>query len=299
MYKRQPLDHVDPEQGRFFIYDSLLSEYAALGFEYGYATVHRNAFVAWEAQFGDFVNGAQIVIDQFLAAAEDKWDQTCGLTLLLPHGYEGQGPEHSSGRIERFLTLCAESNLQVADVTTAGQLFHLLRRQVVRDFPKPLVLFTPKAFLRAKEAHSPLDELTDGVFCEVLDDSTVTDPAAIHRVVLASGKVALEALNDKARRGTTDVAVVRVEQLYPFPTEPIAQVLARYEQASSLCWLQEEPENMGAWSFVQSRLARDFGDDLALTHVSRRESGSPAAGSKEVSELERADLLERALTVGT
>jgi 2-oxoglutarate dehydrogenase E1 component len=292
----RPLDHVDPEQGRFFIYDSLLSEYAALGFEYGYATVHRHAFVAWEAQFGDFVNGAQIVIDQFLAAAEDKWDQTCGLTLLLPHGYEGQGPEHSSGRIERFLTLCAEANMQVADVTTASQLFHLLRRQVVRDFPKPLVLFTPKAFLRAKEAHSPLDELTDGVFHEVLDDATVTDVAAVRRVVLASGKVALEALNEKATRGVDDVAVVRVEQLYPFPEGPIAEVLARYDQATSLCWLQEEPENMGAWSFVRSRLERAFAHDVALTHVSRWESGSPATGSKEVSDLEKADLLRRALT---
>ncbi|MEO5678647.1 MAG: multifunctional oxoglutarate decarboxylase/oxoglutarate dehydrogenase thiamine pyrophosphate-binding subunit/dihydrolipoyllysine-residue succinyltransferase subunit, partial [Acidimicrobiales bacterium] len=235
--EHKPLDHVAPDQGRFFIYDSLLSEYAALGFEYGYATVQRHAFVAWEAQFGDFVNGGQIVIDQFLAAAEDKWDQTCGLTLLLPHGYEGQGPEHSSGRIERFLTLCAEANMQVADVTTAGQLFHLLRRQVVRELPKPLVLFTPKAFLRAKEAYSPVADLTDGTFAEVIDD-VVSDRRAVRRVVLATGKVALEALNEKAKRSLTDVAVVRVEQLYPFPEEPIADILAGYEQATSLCWLQ-------------------------------------------------------------
>ncbi len=295
--EHKPLQHIAPDQGRFFIYDSLLSEYAALGFEYGYATVHRHAFVAWEAQFGDFVNGAQIVIDQFLAAAEDKWDQTCGLTLLLPHGYEGQGPEHSSGRIERFLTLCAEANMQVADVTTAGQLFHVLRRQVVREFPKPLVLFTPKAFLRAKEAHSPLDELTDGGFCEVLDDPTVTDRPAIRRVVLATGKVALEALNEKAKRGVDDVAVVRIEQLYPYPEGPIVDAVGGYGKAVELCWVQEEPENMGAWNFLQSRLKRTFGDGLALTHVSRFESGSPAAGSKEIADLERADLLDRALTL--
>jgi len=296
--EHKPLDHIGPDQGRFFIYDSLLSEYAALGFEYGYAIVHRNAFVAWEAQFGDFINGAQIVVDQFLAAAEDKWDQTCGLTLLLPHGYEGQGPEHSSGRIERFLTLCAEDNLQVADVTTASQLFHLLRRQVVRAFPKPLVLFTPKAFLRAKEAQSPVADFTDGVFSEVLDDPAVADRSKVRRVVLATGKVALEALNERSKRGLDDVAVVRIEQLYPFPVEPLTAVVAGYDRATTLCWLQEEPENMGAWGFLHGRLHRSFRGDVRLTHVSRCESGSPAAGSKEVSDLERADLLDRALTGG-
>ncbi len=295
--EHKPLDHIAADQGRFFIYDSLLSEYAALGFEYGYATVHRNAFVAWEAQFGDFVNGAQVIIDQFLAAAEDKWGQTCGLTLLLPHGYEGQGPEHSSGRVERFLTLCAEGNMQVANVTTAGQLFHLLRRQVVRDFPKPLVLFTPKAFLRAKEAHSLVEDLTDGTFCEVIDDAAVTDRSAVRRVVLATGKVALEALNEKAKRGVDDVAVVRLEQLYPFPEGPVVEAVAGYPGCTSLCWLQEEPENMGAWNFLHGRLHRSFRNDVKLTHVSRFESGSPAAGSKDVSDLERADLLERALTL--
>jgi 2-oxoglutarate decarboxylase len=294
--EHKPLDHISRDQGRFFIYDSLLSEYAALGFEYGYAAVHHDAFVGWEAQFGDFANGAQIIIDQFLAAAEPKWEQTNGLVLLLPHGYEGQGPEHSSARIERFLILCAEANLQVANVTTAAQLFHLLRRQVVREIAKPLVLFTPKAFLRAKEAYSPVDEFTTGVFCEVIDD-VVPDPSAVRKVVFASGKVSLEALSEKGKRGVDDVAVVRVEQLYPFPFEPISEIIERYEEATEVCWLQEEPENMGAWSFVESRLLRIVGSDRTLTHVSRHESGSPAAGSKELSELEKAHLLDVALTV--
>jgi len=294
--EHKPLDHVSADQGRFFIYDSLLSEYAALGFEYGYASVHRNAFVGWEAQFGDFGNGAQIIIDQFVAAAEPKWEQTNGLVLLLPHGYEGQGPEHSSARVERFLILCAEANLQVANVTTAAQLFHLLRRQVVREIPKPLILFTPKAFLRAKESYSPVDAFTAGVFSEVIDDE-VAEPAAVKKVVLATGKVSLEALVEKAKRGVEDVAIVRVEQLYPFPFDPIADIVGRYDGAEEVCWLQEEPENMGAWSFVESRLNRLLGSDFRLTHVSRHESGSPAAGSKELSDLEKAHLLDLALMV--
>jgi 2-oxoglutarate dehydrogenase E1 component len=185
--------------------------------------------------------------------------------------------------------------MQVADVTTASQLFHILRRQVVREFPKPLVLFTPKAFLRAKEAQSPIDELTDGGFCEVLDDPAVADRSAVRRVVLATGKVALEALNEKAKRALVDVAVVRLEQLYPFPEGPVREAVAGYERATQLCWLQEEPENMGAWSFLHGRLHRSFRGDVELTHVSRFESGSPAAGSKEISDLERADLFDRAL----
>jgi 2-oxoglutarate decarboxylase len=218
--------------------------------------------------------------------------------MLLPHGYEGQGPEHSSARVERFLILCAEENLQVANVTTAAQLFHLLRRQVVREIAKPLVLFTPKAFLRAKEAYSPLEDFTGGVFSEVIEDKTVADVDDIRRVVLATGKVSLEALGEKHKRGITDVAIVRVEQLYPYPGEPISQALALYPNAAEVCWLQEEPENMGAWSFMESRLLRTIGPDRTLSHVSRHESGSPATGSKELSELEKAHLLDLALTVG-
>ncbi|MDQ6782112.1 MAG: multifunctional oxoglutarate decarboxylase/oxoglutarate dehydrogenase thiamine pyrophosphate-binding subunit/dihydrolipoyllysine-residue succinyltransferase subunit [Actinomycetota bacterium] len=281
--------------GRFSIYDSLLSEYAALGFEYGYSLVQRDALVAWEAQFGDFVNGAQIVIDQFLAAAEIKWSQTSGLVLLLPHGYEGQGAEHSSARMERFLDLCAEDNMQVVDVTSASQLFHVLRRQVHRSNRKPLVLFTPKRYLRGREAYSPLEEFASGHFREVLDDAGVTDRAAVRRVLLATGKVAIDVTvaRDKAER--RDVAVVRVEQLYPWPEDQVGGILASYEQATDIVWLQEEPENMGAWNFVRDRLARLVGEDFRFEQVSRVASGSPATGSHAMHDLEQGDLLHRAM----
>jgi 2-oxoglutarate decarboxylase len=286
--------------GRFSIYDSLLSEYAAVGFEYGYSLVARDGLVAWEAQFGDFVNGAQIIIDQFLAAAEIKWGQTSGLTLLLPHGYEGQGAEHSSARIERFLDLCAEDNMQVADVTTAAQLFHLLRRQVLRSTRKPLVLFTPKRYLRGKEAYSPAAEFASGHFREVLDDPDVSDRDAVRRVVLATGKIALDALGARAKSGrpaaqSPDVAVVRVEQLHPWPADQIASIVAGYERAEEVVWLQEEPENMGAWNFVRDRLADLFGSDYRFDRLTRVASGSPATGSHAMHELEQADLLARAV----
>ncbi|HZQ86898.1 MAG TPA: multifunctional oxoglutarate decarboxylase/oxoglutarate dehydrogenase thiamine pyrophosphate-binding subunit/dihydrolipoyllysine-residue succinyltransferase subunit [Acidimicrobiales bacterium] len=289
-----PLANLADDQGRFMVYDSLLSEYAALGFEYGYSVVHKDALVAWEAQFGDFANGAQIVIDQFIVAAEDKWDQTSGLVLLLPHGYEGQGPEHSSARIERFLQLAAENNIQVTNVTSAAQFFHLLRRQIHREVRKPLVVFTPKSLLRAKQSRSPIDELVDGMFHEVLDDDGVSDPSTIERVVLASGKMAFDAI---ARRDKTNapVAVVRVEQLYPWPEEQLAEVLARYEHAREVVWLQEEPDNMGPWTFVHGRLHRLLRDDFELRHVARVESGSPACGSGTMHQLEQDDLVGRAV----
>jgi 2-oxoglutarate dehydrogenase E1 component len=289
-----PLEHLGGE-GRFSIYDSLLSEYAALGFEYGYSLVQRDTLVAWEAQFGDFVNGAQIVIDQFLAAAEIKWGQTSGLTLLLPHGYEGQGAEHSSARMERFLDLCAEDNMQVADVTTAAQLFHLLRRQVLSTSRKPLVLFTPKRYLRGREAYSRAEELSQGSFREVLDDPTHAGSDAVRRVVLATGKVALDAIVARGKASVDDVAIVRVEQLHPWPEEQIADAIAGYPNAQSVVWLQEEPENMGAWGFVRDRLGRLVAGDYRLERVSRVASGSPATGSHAMHDLEQADILERAL----
>ncbi len=277
-----------------WIYDSTLSEYAALGFEYGYAIGNPEAMVMWEAQFGDFVNGAQIIIDQFLVAAEDKWNDTTRLTMLLPHGYEGQGPEHSSGRLERFLLLCAEDNIQVANVTTAAQFFHLLRRQVVRQLSRPLVVFTPKSGLRAKNTRSKVEDLLTGSFEEVLDDPNVADTGAVTRVIFASGKVANEALAYRDSNELTTHAVVRVEQLYPWPFDGVAAALERYPNASEIVWLQEEPENMGAWNAVKGRLYERHGETHSIRRTSRTESGSPATGSNGIHHQEQAELLERA-----
>ena len=250
--------------------------------------------MVWEAQFGDFANGAQIVIDQFLAASESKWEQRSALVLLLPHGYEGQGPEHSSARVERFLALCAEDNMCVANVTTAAQLFHILRRQVHQSVTRPLVLFTPKRYLRAHEAYSPVAELTDGAFREVVDD-TVVEPGEVRRVVFASGKVALDILGARAIADRSDVAVVRVEQLYPWPARQIASVLSRYSAATAVVWAQEEPANMGPRRFIAELLAAGAGGSRSVVNVARASSGSPATGSHTLHDLEQADILERAL----
>jgi 2-oxoglutarate dehydrogenase E1 component len=292
-----PLNHLRQGQGEFRLFDSALSEYAALGFEYGYSIENPNALVMWEAQFGDFVNGAQIIIDQYISAAEDKWGVTSGLVMLLPHGFEGQGPEHSSARIERFLTLAAEDNWQVANVTTASQYFHLLRRQLHREVRKPLVVFTPKSGLRAKYAKSPVSEFLPGThFREVLDDAMVQDASSVRRVVFASGKVAAEAATRRDESGAP-VAVVRVEQLYPFPSEQIAAAASRYVNATEVVWLQEEPENMGPWLFVADRLRWCIGD-RSLRVCSRLESASPASGSSYVHAFEQEDVLSRAVTWG-
>jgi 2-oxoglutarate dehydrogenase E1 component len=293
-----PLAHLDPDQAKFFIYDSLLSEYAAVGFEYGYSVVNKSALVAWEAQFGDFVNGAQIVIDQYLVAAEDKWGQTSGLVMLLPHGYEGQGPEHSSARIERFLTQCAEDNIQVTNCTTAAQYFHLLRRQMHHDVRKPLIEFTPKSLLRARPARSKVEDLTQGSFREVLGDPTFAgDPASVKRVVLASGKIGLDAIA-KRDGASTPVVVLRVEQLYPWPFDDLAEMLSPYTGADELVWLQEEPENMGAWNFAAGRLYEAFGDDYAIRRISRFESASPATGSHAVHVQEQDQIVDDAVIAG-
>ena len=286
-----PLNTLDGASARFWVYDSLLSEYAALGYEYGYAHANNEALVMWEAQFGDFINGAQTIIDQYLVAAEDKWGQMNGLVLLLPHGFEGQGPEHSSARIERFLQSCADDNIQVCNATTAAQYFHLLRRQVRRDVRKPLVLFTPKAPLRMKESRSPVDDLTTGSFEEVLDDPNVADHDSVRRLVFCSGKIVWDAMAERDRR-SAPVAVIRVEQLYPFPAERMREVLALYPNARDLVWLQEEPENMGAWNFVEARTWRIKERGYDLRHVSRVESGSPATGTKAIHDQELADLMD-------
>jgi 2-oxoglutarate decarboxylase len=288
-----PLSALGPGGGKLWMYDSLLSEYAALGFEYGYSTVHGDALVAWEAQFGDFANGAQVVIDQFITAGQGKWGQASGLVLLLPHGYEGQGPEHSSARLERFLTLCAGDNLQIVNATTSAQYFHVLRRQVRRSVRRPLIVLTPKSLLRARQSRSPVDQLVAGRFREVLDDPGAGDPSRVQRVILASGKVAYDAIAHRDEHGLP-AAVVRVEQLYPWPEMMVLDTVSRYRAAREVVWLQEEPENMGAWTFVHGRLHRLLRDQYSLRHVSRPESASPATGSHTVHQQEQADLLIRA-----
>jgi 2-oxoglutarate dehydrogenase E1 component len=284
--------------GNFTVRDSLLSEYAAVGFEYGYSVEAPDALVAWEAQFGDFANGAQIIIDNFLVAAEYKWGQQSGLVLLLPHGYEGQGPEHSSSRFERFLGLSARGNLRMTIPSTAAQYFHLLRSQA-RAYPKrPLIIVTPKSMLRARASRSAIGELESGSFQHVIDDSTIEDPNTVRRIVLCSGKIGHEAQQHRAELQPEEaaaVAIVRVEQLYPWPVQLLSGIFARYREATEVVWLQEEPENMGAWYFVHARLHACLPERLRLRHVSRVESASPAIGSAALHQLEQADLLRRAI----
>ncbi len=279
--------------GFFTVRDSALSEYAALGFEYGYSVESKNTLVAWEAQFGDFANGAEIIVDNFLVAAEDKWGQLASVVMLLPHGYEGQGPEHSSGRIERYLSLSARNNIRVAQPTTSAQYFHLLRSQVLRERPVPLIVFTPKSMLRAVQTRSPLSDFEHGSFQTVLDD-TLSDRSAVTRLVLASGKVAHEAIGRRDAGAINHVAVVRVEQLYPWPAAEIDRTLQGYPNVTEVVWLQEEPENMGAWPFVHLQMHHQL-RGLAVSHVARAESASPATGSGLVHAAEQADLLTRSV----
>ncbi|MCY3643610.1 MAG: multifunctional oxoglutarate decarboxylase/oxoglutarate dehydrogenase thiamine pyrophosphate-binding subunit/dihydrolipoyllysine-residue succinyltransferase subunit [Acidimicrobiaceae bacterium] len=293
-----PLAALCAHDADLWIYDSLLSEYAALGFEYGYAVAKPEALVMWEAQFGDFANGAQIIIDQFLVAAEDKWGQHCGIVLLLPHGMEGQGPEHSSARIERFLTLAAEDNMHVCQPTTAGQYFHLLRRQMIHRVRKPMIVFTPKSLLRSKAARTKVADLSSGTFEEVLGDPAAEagtlDAEAVTRVVFCSGKVGYAAMELRDERNAP-LAVCRVEQLFPWPYGAVDYELRRYPNATEIVWLQEEPENMGAWNGIKGRLYEAHGDDYRIRRVSRPESGSPAGGSPTVHAQEQQDLLEAAV----
>ena len=289
-----PLANAARGDARFWIYDSLLSEFAVLGFEYGYSVENADALVVWEAQFGDFMNGAQVIIDQFIVAAEDKWNQRSGLVMLLPHGYEGQGPEHSSARIERFLTLSAGDNIQVCNATNAAQLFHLLRRQVRRDVRKPLVVFTPKSLLRAKSSRSRVDDPIHGSFQELLDDPGVDDPASVRRIVFASGKIGVEARAERDVRNAP-VAIVSIEQLYPWPFDDVARIVDRYANADEIVWLQEEPENMGAWNHIKGNLFRDHDETHDIARVSRRESASPAAGASAIHHAEVRELFDAAL----
>jgi 2-oxoglutarate dehydrogenase E1 component len=293
-----PLANLTDDQAKFFVYDSLLSEYAAVGFEYGYSVANPRALVLWEAQFGDFVDGAQMVIDEFISSGEAKWGQQSGVVMLLPHGLEGQGPDHSSGRIERFLQLSAENNMTVANCTTPANYFHLLRRQALSEIHRPLVVFTPKSLLRAKAAVSAVSDFTDETFRAVLPDTGVggepLDDGAVRRVLLCSGKVAYDLMAQRESEGTADVAVVRVEQLYPLPAEQIREQLERYPNASDVVWVQEEPMNMGPWQFMAVNLPEDLPEGRTLRRVSRRASASPAVGSAKVHEVEQRQLIAEA-----
>jgi multifunctional 2-oxoglutarate metabolism enzyme len=287
-----PLFAVKHDDARFFIHDSTLSEYAAMGFEYGYSVENPDALVCWEAQFGDFANGAQAVVDEFISSGEVKWGQRSALTLLLPHGHEGQGPDHTSGRIERYLQLCAEDNMRVAVPTTPANYFHLLRRQALSTKKKPLVVFTPKSLLRHRLAVSAVGDFATGTFQTVIGDTV--EPAAVKRVLLCSGKVYYDLLEARRERGITDTALVRVEQLYPLPVDEIRATLARYPDAIDFAWVQEEPANQGAWSFIALNLLEHL-DGVALRRISRPAAAAPAVGSAKLHDVELHALLEAAL----
>jgi 2-oxoglutarate dehydrogenase E1 component len=297
-----PLNNIRPKQARIEIFNSLLSEVGVLGFEYGYSLSDPWTLVLWEAQFGDFANGAQVIIDQFLASGETKWLRMSGLTLLLPHGFEGQGPEHSSARLERYLQLCAERNMTVGNLTTPANYFHALRRQVKRNFRKPLVLMTPKSLLRHKLAVSPLADMAgESRFRTVIGEiDKIAPPAEVRRVVLCSGKVYYDLLAERREQNVTDVAIIRLEQIYPFPDKTLAFALKPFSRAQ-VVWCQEEPENMGAWNFVDRRIERVL---TALKHKAKRPSyvgraaaASPATGLARVHAQEQAALVKSALTV--
>lgn len=293
-----PLQSVSDEQAPFQIFDSLLSEEAVLAFEYGYATTSPGGLVIWEAQFGDFANGAQVVIDQFISSGENKWSRLCGLTMLLPHGYEGQGPEHSSARLERFLQLCAEDNIQVCIPTTPAQVFHMLRRQAIRPLRSPLIVMTPKSLLRHKEAISQLEELAEGAFQTVIDETDDLNPSAVKRVVFCSGKVFYDLRAARRERDIADIAIVRIEQMYPFPRLDLLEVLARYPNVEDAVWLQEEPKNQGAWYAMHSRMAsvvQRHKVDVFLRYVGREPSASAAAGYSALHLREQEKFIDEAL----
>ncbi|NYT24963.1 2-oxoglutarate dehydrogenase E1 component [Alcaligenaceae bacterium] len=291
-----PLQNVSENQGTFTVIDSVLSEEAVLGFEYGYATAEPNTLTIWEAQFGDFVNGAQVVIDQFITSGEAKWGRHCGLTLMLPHGYEGQGPEHSSARIERFLQLCADNNIQVVQPTNGSQIFHLLRRQMIRQFRKPLVILTPKSLLRNKDATSPLEDLATGQFLPVIGEAdTSIDPAAVSRVIVCSGKVYYDLVNARKEAGRNDVVILRVEQLYPFAHKAFQAEFGKYPNVKEIVWAQDEPQNQGPWFYVQHHLYENIADGQKLGYAGRSASASPAVGYLAKHNEQQRALLEAAL----
>lgn len=272
-----PLQHLKEGQGRFDLINSPLSEYAVLGFEYGYSLAYQKALIMWEAQFGDFSNGAQVIIDQFITTSEQKWGQVSALTMLLPHGYEGQGPEHSSGRLERFLALCGNNNIQVVYPTTPAQFFHLLRRQVLRPLKKPLIAFTPKGLLRLPECVSPFSEFTQGCFQDILEEPQKHHGAT--RLVFCSGRVYYDLISERSKRGDDTMAIIRIEQIYPLNEVRLQEIISKYANAREFIWVQEEPNNMGAWSFIAPRLLLLLPRGSDLKYIGRERSASPAAGS--------------------
>ena len=290
-----PLQNVGNGQAPFTVIDSILSEEAVLGFEYGYASAEPNTLTIWEGQFGDFVNGAQVVIDQFIASGEVKWGRVNGLVMMLPHGYEGQGPEHSSARPERFMQLCADTNMQLVQPTTASQIFHLLRRQMIRSFRKPLVIFTPKSLLRNKDAASPMSEFTMGEFHTVLgEQSSDLDAQKVHRVIMCSGKVYYDLVKARETKKSKDTAIIRVEQLYPFPHKSFAAELKKYPHVTELVWCQDEPQNQGAWFFIQHNILENMHDGQKLGYAGRPPSASPACGYAHLHQEQQKALVDAA-----
>jgi 2-oxoglutarate dehydrogenase E1 component len=291
-----PLSTVTERPNAFRVIDSLLSEEAVMGFEYGYATTEPNTLVIWEGQFGDFANGAQVVIDQFISSGEAKWGRLCGLTLFLPHGYEGQGPEHSSARLERFLQLCAEHNMQVCVPSTPAQMFHMIRRQMLRSFRKPLIVMTPKSLLRHKFSVSPLGALSSGSFELIIPDDAVISAEAVKRIVFCSGKVFFDLAEGRQVHNVDDTAIVRIEQLYPFPIDQYARTIAGYPNATEVIWCQEEPENQGAWYQIRHRLQEPLGEQQ-LYYAGRPGAAAPASGVFKLHLQQQQALVEAALNV--
>lgn len=285
-----PLAFISEQQAKFQVFNSLLSEYAAMGFEYGYSVEDPKTLTLWEAQFGDFANGAQTIIDEFISSAEQKWQQHSSLVLLLPHGYEGQGPDHSSARIERFLQLCAENNMTVAQPSTPASHFHLLRRQAYANPKRPLIVFSPKSMLRLKAASSEVSDFTSGSFQPLIEDQQGLNPQSVRRVLFCSGKIYWELLAESQKRGMQDTAIIRLEQLYPTPVEEMKAAIARYA-TSDLRWVQDEPANQGPWTYMGLFMPR-YGINFKV--ISRPASASPATGSSKRHAAEQADVIARA-----
>lgn len=293
-----PLNNISSNQAKLRIFDSPLSEIACLGFEYGYSVIAENSMTVWEAQFGDFANNAQSVVDQFISCGEMKWGQTSSLIMLLPHSYDGQGPEHSSARLERYLQLCADDNMIVGNFTTPAQYFHALRRHNLMPFKVPMILMTPKSMLRNPEAVSSVDELTHGRFQNIIDDQTIKDRNSVDKIIFSSGKFYYELKERREEKGEEEnVALVRLEQIYPFDEQQMSNILKKYENAEKIIWAQEEPKNMGAWTFVFPRISELIPGDKKLRYVGRVASSSTATGSNKIHNTEQNELLEQAMII--